>query len=83
MKRKLFNQRNQVNILTSRRGFLKNTTIAAMGTLLGAEIVFGNKLAKGLIPIALTGDQNSIVPGKHSGLILLNDRPLNVETPPH
>ncbi len=66
----------------SRRKFLKNASLAMMGTWLGAPIVFGNKLPKGMIPVGLT-DGSFPIEGKHEGLTILNDRPWNVETPPH
>jgi len=38
----------------------------------------------GIIPAALADtDDKFELPGKHPGLIVLNDRPWNVETPPH
>ena len=83
MKTDRSNTEKQFDAHASRRGFLKNASIATLGMILGAEIVFGNKLPKGLLPIAITGDQNPVIPGKHSELITLNDRPLNVETPAH
>jgi len=52
-----------------------------MSALLGAEIVFGKYLPPGIIPIALA--QEGGIPGKDPGLLILNDRPLNAETPPH
>lgn len=63
-----------------RRGFLKNIGLAAIGTLVGAAIPFHRNMPVGLIPAALA-DAN-VLEGKN-GLSLLNDRPLNAETPPH
>lgn len=83
MKSDLANSGKQIDATASRRRFLKNASIATLSTILGAEIVFGSKLPKGLLPIAITGDGDSAIPGKHSELILLNDRPLNMETPAH
>lgn len=65
---------------SDRRGFLKNMGLAAMGTLVGAAIPFHRNMPSGLIPAALA--QASVLDGK-SGLTLLNDRPLNAETPAH
>ncbi|MCZ6830249.1 MAG: molybdopterin-dependent oxidoreductase, partial [Gammaproteobacteria bacterium] len=53
-----------------------------MSALLGAEIVFGKFLPRGVIPVALA-EEGSAIPGKDPGLVLLNDRPVNAETPPH
>ena len=64
----------------SRRQFLKNTSIASLSALLGADIVFANNLSSDVIPVALL-DGN--IPGKHKGIKILNDRPLNAELPAH
>ncbi|WNC74088.1 sulfite oxidase [Thalassotalea psychrophila] len=66
----------------TRRGFLKGLT--AMSTILGAEIVFSRFMSSGMIPAALAQTaENFIIEGKHPGLLVLNDRPVNAETPPH
>ncbi|MEL6864746.1 MAG: sulfite oxidase [Bacteroidota bacterium] len=64
----------------NRRSFLKNSVLGTISIALGAEIVFASHLPKGLLPIALT---DGTLPGKHPDLIILNDRPVNAETPPH
>ncbi len=67
----------------SRRGFLKGSGLAAMSAAIGASIPFAEFLPGGLIPAALAqSDVPFEIPGK-SGLIVLNDRPLNAETPAH
>jgi DMSO/TMAO reductase YedYZ molybdopterin-dependent catalytic subunit len=60
------------NDAVSRRRFLRDAALAAMSAAL---------LPKGLIPVALADDA-SVLPGK-SGLTILNDRPVNAETPAH
>lgn len=68
----------------NRRGFLKSGAIAALGTLLGAPVVFGKNYPSGLIPAAWAdSDLPFSLPGKNGGLVILNDRPINAETPPH
>lgn len=68
----------------SRRGFLKKAGLAAMGLALGSEVVFASKMPAGLIPALFnTPGQDLSALGKHSGLVVLNDKPWNVETPPH
>jgi DMSO/TMAO reductase YedYZ molybdopterin-dependent catalytic subunit len=65
-----------------RRGFLSG--LGTMSALLGAEIVFSRFMPAGLIPAALAEETEPfVIPGKHPGLVVLNDRPLNAETPPH
>jgi DMSO/TMAO reductase YedYZ molybdopterin-dependent catalytic subunit len=66
-----------------RRGFLKGAGLAAMGAVLGGFIPFHRNMPAGLIPAALADShENFQIPGKN-GLVVLNDRPLNAETPPH
>ena len=55
-----------------------------MSLALGAEIVFANQMPAGLIPAAFANsDEGFKLEGKHPDLVVLNDRPWNVETPPH
>ena len=64
----------------SRRGFL--TGLSTMGAILGAEVVFGRFMPGGLIPAALAETTEKFtIPGKHPGLVVLNDRPINAEVP--
>lgn len=54
-----------------------------MSAALGASIPFGDLLPKGMIPVALAqSDEPFLLPGK-PGLTILNQRPLNAETPAH
>jgi DMSO/TMAO reductase YedYZ molybdopterin-dependent catalytic subunit len=67
----------------SRRGFIKGSGLAAMTAVLGASIPFAKYMPGGLIPAALAhSDEAFYIPGK-SGLTVLNDRPINAETPAH
>ncbi|SHE88773.1 Mo-co oxidoreductase dimerisation domain-containing protein [Modicisalibacter ilicicola DSM 19980] len=67
----------------TRRGFLKRSSLLAMGAALGASIPFADKMPAGLIPAALAqSDEPFSITGKE-GLVVLNDRPINAETPPH
>ncbi|WMC10292.1 sulfite oxidase [Oceanimonas pelagia] len=67
----------------SRRGFLKRSGLLAMATALGASIPFAKNMPAGLIPAAFAqSDEPFTLPGKE-GLVVLNDRPINAETPPH
>lgn len=63
-----------------RRGFLKGAGLTTMSAMVGGAIPFAANLPSGFIPIALA-DAHA-VEGK-DGLTLLNDRPLNAETPAH
>tara|TARA_R110000787_G_scaffold63679_3_gene143408 strand:- start:154323 stop:155618 length:1296 start_codon:yes stop_codon:yes gene_type:complete len=63
-----------------RRGFLKGAGLATLGTMLGMSVPFHRNFPQGLIPEALANQD--VLVGK-DGLTLLNDRPINAETPPH
>ncbi|MBC6405581.1 MAG: sulfite oxidase [Rhodospirillales bacterium] len=63
-----------------RRGFLKGAGLATMSAMVGMTIPFHRNLPQGLIPAALASDE--VLVGK-DGLRLLNDRPVNAETPAH
>lgn len=66
----------------TRRGFL--TGLSTMTAIVGADIVFSRFMPSGLIPAALAETQTPFsIPGKDPGLIVLNDRPVNAETPAH
>lgn len=68
----------------SRRGFLKKAGLAAMGMALGGKIVFAENMPSGLIPAALASPNAPFsIEGKHPDLVVLNDKPWNVETPAH
>ncbi|MDX1403968.1 MAG: sulfite oxidase [Woeseiaceae bacterium] len=65
----------------TRRGFLRGSGLAAMSAALGASIPFAHLMPGGLIPAALA-QASFELPGK-DGLTVLNDRPINAETPAH
>ena len=67
----------------TRRGFLTTSSLIAMSTAVGASIPFAQLMPGGLIPAAVAqSSQPFEIPGKE-GLIILNDRPVNAETPAH
>jgi hypothetical protein len=67
----------------TRRGFLTKGSLVAMSTAVGASIPFAHLMPSGLIPAALAqADAPFEIPGKE-GLVILNDRPVNAETPAH
>lgn len=67
----------------TRRGFLHNSGLAAMATFLGSSIPFASNMPSGLIPIAMANSVEAFVIEGKEGLRVLNDRPINAETPPH
>ncbi len=67
----------------SRRGFLTRGGLVAMSAAVGATIPFAHLMPRGLIPAALAQTPTPFkIPGKE-GLVILNDRPVNAETPAH
>ena len=66
---------------SDRRGFLRGAGLGAMTALIGANIPYHRFMPSGLIPVALA-DGHMSLEGK-DGLTVLNDRPINAETPPH
>ena len=67
----------------NRRGFMSRLSLASMTAALGAEIVFGDQMPAGLVPVALgQGAEPLAIPGKE-GLSVFNNRPLVAETPAH
>lgn len=55
---------------------------ALLTGLLGAPVFFAHLMPRGLIPVALADSGLMFVEGK-DGLTVLNERPLNAETPAH
>ena len=68
----------------TRRGFLRSAGLSALGAAIGMSIPFSKGMPAGLIPAAFAATTQPFqIPGKEPGLVVLNDRPLNAETPPH
>lgn len=67
----------------TRRGFLHGSGLAAMSAALGASIPFARFMPGGLIPAALAETDASFELAGKPGLVVLNDRPVNIETPAH
>ncbi|MCY4541518.1 MAG: sulfite oxidase [Rhodobacteraceae bacterium] len=65
---------------SDRRGFLRGAGLATMAALVGAAIPFHRNMPAGLVPAAFATE--SVLVGK-DGLTLLNERPVNAETPAH
>lgn len=65
----------------TRRGFLRGASLAGVSAALGVPIPFAEHFPDGLIPVALGQDAGGLtIPGK-DGVRVLNDRPINAETP--
>lgn len=69
---------------SSRRSFLRKSGIATLGMVAGANVVFASNFPNNLLPVGLdTSSSPLTLPGKDGRMIVLNDRPINAETPPH
>ncbi len=67
-----------------RRGFLKGAGLATMSAVVGAATIpFHRSMPSGLIPAALAEEPGEFKIKGKQGLTILNDRPVNAETPPH
>ena len=74
----------KLNTNLKRRGFLKKSLLNSIGLAVGMPVVFGRNLSPEILPIVLSPDNISdSIPGKSELLVLLNDRPVNAETPAH
>lgn len=68
----------------TRRGFLRGAGLAALGAAIGTTMPFSRHFPTGLVPAAFAATNEPFeIPGKEPGLVVLNDRPLNAETPAH
>ncbi|RYF66702.1 MAG: twin-arginine translocation signal domain-containing protein, partial [Cytophagaceae bacterium] len=76
---------NDTSSLFDRRGFLKAGSLTTLTALLGTNIVFADRLPKHYLPLAFdryagAGPADPMA-AKNKGLVILNDKPWNVETP--
>ena len=68
---------------SDRRGFLHSAGLVSMSAIVGAAIPFHANMPAGLIPAALAQSTENFKLAGKDGLIVLNDRPINAETPAH
>jgi len=68
-----------MKLYSDRRGFLKKTTLAALGATLGSDIAFAHKLPEKYKGLSF-GEKDALK-GKDTNLIVQGDRPWNVEAP--
>ncbi len=67
----------------NRRKFIKQSVLASLAATLGTNIVFGKNIPNGLELLAFKNNTADQFPGKSNLLTVLNDRPINIETPAH
>ena len=66
-----------------RRNFIKKTALTSIGTIVGAEIVFANMIPEGYEPLALQDPDPFKLFDKNKEMVVLNDRPWNMEAQAH
>ena len=66
-----------------RRKFVKGSTLGSIATLLGIELVFADSLPPGYVPLALQDPDPFELFGKDRRMVVLNDRPWNMEAQAH
>lgn len=69
--------------MAKRRDFIKKSTLATFSALLGADIIFGNKMKAGYVPVLIAQNTPQVLFGKHEDMRTLNDRPWNIEAQAH
>ncbi len=70
------------NIL-KRRDFVKKGTLGSFAALIGTELVFGSKMLDGYTPLALQEPDPFKLFNKHKDMVVLNDKPWNIEAQAH
>ncbi|MGB5498177.1 MAG: sulfite oxidase [Maribacter sp.] len=66
-----------------RRNFVRKAVLGTMTTVIGADIVFGNVLPEGYQPLALQDPDPFKMFDKDKGMVVLNDKPWNIEAKAH
>ena len=67
-----------------RRGFLRKSVLASISWIVGGKLIFANNSLLERMPINELKDKSTAgLPEKRIGLRILNDRPINAETPPN
>jgi|APSaa5957512493_1039668.scaffolds.fasta_scaffold07165_2 DMSO/TMAO reductase YedYZ molybdopterin-dependent catalytic subunit len=78
-----FTRRTNKFIVLKRRDFVKKTTLSSFTALIGAEIVFGFNMLEGYNPLALEEPDPFKMFHKKKEMVLLNDKPWNMEAQAH
>jgi sulfite oxidase len=66
-----------------RRDFAKKATLSTFATLIGAKIVFGSNMFEDYTPLALQKPDPFEMFKKHKDMVVLNDKPWNIEAQAH
>ncbi len=66
-----------------RRDFVKKATLSSFTAIIGTQIVFGETMLDGYIPIAVQESDPYKLFNKHKEMVVLNDKPWNMEAKAH
>ena len=66
-----------------RRTFSHRLSLAAMASILGTKVVFGDRMPKGYVPLGLQDPDPFKMFQKDREMVVLNDRPWNIEAKAH
>lgn len=72
-----------VHYILDRRNFIKSGVLSSLSALVGAELVFGNNLLEGYVPLALQESDPFKLFEKDKAMVVLNDKPWNMEAQAH
>ncbi|AWW30001.1 molybdopterin containing oxidoreductase [Echinicola strongylocentroti] len=76
-------ENKQAPSVNSRRKFLRNGTLATVAAVAGAKVVFASSMPEGYVPVVLQDDDPYKLFKKDKDLIVLNNKPWNMESQPH
>ena len=69
--------------MSTRRAFIRKSTLAALSASLGMDIVYGKYLPENLLPLFLEQQDFYTKYEKNEDMVILNDRPWNAEATAH
>lgn len=67
----------------NRRKFIERAALASLTGLVGTEIVYGLKIPRGYVPLALQDPDPFKLFNKDKDMVVLNDKPWNMEAQAH
>ena len=66
-----------------RRQFVRKSALGSLGSVVGMNIVFGSAIPKGYTPLAMQDPNPLELFGLDSSMVVLNNRPWNIEAQAH
>ncbi len=69
--------------MISRRSFISKSTLASLSGILGTTLVFGENIPANYVPLFMEQDDPVSLFNKHPEMVVLNDRPWNIEAAAH